>query len=79
MIMNYVINGRTYSMKAKQFKELMNKLKKQFKHKKVILGLGKEGTVIARNDEFDSYENLHDAVAKWKSQGYVVFFVNGNG
>ena len=77
--MNYVINGNTYQMKGKQFKEFMNSLKKQFKHKKVILGLEKDGTVIARNDEFDSYQKLYEAISKWKKQGYTVYFVNGNG
>lgn len=77
--MNYVINGNTYRMNGKQFKQFMNSLEKQFKGKRIIYGVGKEGTVIARNDEYDSYQKLYEAVMKWKKQGYKVFFVNGNG
>lgn len=77
--MNYVINGRTYAIKGKQFKQLMDSLKKQFKGKRIIYGVGKEGTVIARNDEYESYQKLYEADMKWKKQGYTVFFVNGNG
>ena len=77
--MNYVIYGITYRMKGKEFKQLMDSLKKQFKGKRIIYGVGKEGTVIARNDEYESYQKLYEAVMKWKKQGYTVFFVNGNG
>ena len=77
--MNYVINGNTYRLKGKEFKKFLDSLKKLFKGKRIIYGVGKEGTVIARNDEYDSYQKLYEAVMKWKKQGYTVFFVNNNG
>lgn len=79
--MTVIVNARAYKMTGKQFKKFIAEIKKQFIGKKAIYALREKekDTVILRNDVFDSYEKLVEAVDKWKKLGYIVFSMNGNG
>lgn len=75
--MTVTIQGHTYEMTKKAYKQTINNIKKMLPKGPTILAVEKGGHAEMRNDTFKNQKNLTKAIHDWNNRGYMVKFTRG--
>lgn len=68
---------KTYSMKPKQAKEMVKRIKSEMKQH-TIVAVEKGSVMELRKDTFDTATEMLDVKKSWIKKGYVVYSTNLN-